>query len=107
MIDLHCHILPGIDDGAFDIGVSLAMARMFLDDGVSVVAATPHILPGLYANTGPQIRVAVASLQEALDQQGIPLRLVTRGRQSHRPEFCCRIEVWDTSCRSPIAATSW
>lgn len=77
MIDLHCHILPGIDDGAADLSVSLEMARASVDCGVSVVACTPHILPGLYHNTGPQIRQAVTDLQSALEEEGIPLRLVT------------------------------
>jgi Capsular polysaccharide synthesis, CpsB/CapC len=45
MYDLHCHILPGLDDGAADLSVSLEMARAFVADGVSVVACTPHILP--------------------------------------------------------------
>ena len=77
MIDLHCHILPGIDDGARDLAVSLEMARAFVADGVKVLACTPHILPGLYHNTGPQIRAATLALQQTLDQEGIPLRLVT------------------------------
>lgn len=77
MIDLHSHILPGIDDGAADVSVSLAMARMFVADGVTDLACTPHILPGLYLNTGPQIRAAVSALQAELDQEGIPLRLTT------------------------------
>ena len=77
MIDLHSHILPGIDDGAADVSVSLAMARMFVADGVTDLACTPHILPGLYRNAGPQIRVAVQNLQVELDQAGIPLRLTT------------------------------
>jgi protein-tyrosine phosphatase len=76
LIDLHCHILPGIDDGADDLMVSLAMARASVADGVSVLACTPHILPGLYHNTGPQIHIAVGRLQQALDQEGIALRLV-------------------------------
>ena len=77
MIDLHCHMLPGIDDGARDLGVSLEMARMSVADGVSVVACTPHILPGLYDNAGPEIRQATQALQQALEREGIPLRLVT------------------------------
>jgi protein-tyrosine phosphatase len=77
MIDLHCHILPGIDDGAADLSVSLEMARASVADGVSVLACTPHILPGLYQNSGPQIRQATEQLQGALDQEGIPLRLIT------------------------------
>lgn len=82
MIDLHCHILPGIDDGASDLGVSLDIARASVADGVSVVACTPHILPGVYQNSGPQIRRAVTQLQEALDLESIPLRLVT-GADNH------------------------
>jgi protein-tyrosine phosphatase len=77
MIDLHCHILPGIDDGAGDVSVSLAMAEAFVADGVEAVACTPHILPGLYHNTGPGIRAAVAELQLRVDEAGLPLRLTT------------------------------
>lgn len=82
MIDLHCHILPGIDDGAGDLSVSLEMAKRFVADGVSVVACTPHILPGLYHNTGPQIRSATDELRKALALEGIPLQLVT-GADNH------------------------
>lgn len=76
MIDLHCHILPGIDDGAADLSTASAMARAMVADGVTVVACTPHILPGLYHNTGPLIRAAIARLQRTLDFAGIELRLV-------------------------------
>jgi protein-tyrosine phosphatase len=77
VIDLHCHILPRIDDGAADLPVSLAMARAFVADGVTTVACTPHILPGLYHNSGPQIRQAVEELQQEIDAQGIDLQLTT------------------------------
>jgi protein-tyrosine phosphatase len=76
MIDLHCHILPGIDDGAADLDVALDMARASVAEGVSVLACTPHILPGLYHNNGPQIVSAIQQLQAALGEQDIPLRLV-------------------------------
>jgi protein-tyrosine phosphatase len=87
VIDLHSHILPGIDDGARDLSVSLAMAKMSVADGISVVACTPHILPGLYQNSGPQIRQAVADLQRTLDQEGIPLQLVV-GADIHMVPDC-------------------
>ena len=77
MIDLHCHMLPAIDDGAVDLETSLAMARMAVDDGVTVTACTPHIMPGVYENRGPDIRAAIDRLQQALDENGIPLKLVT------------------------------
>jgi protein-tyrosine phosphatase len=75
MFDLHSHILPGIDDGAADLSVSLEMARMYIDDGVECIACTPHILPGLYHNTGSQIRKAVERLQVELYDAGLGLRL--------------------------------
>jgi protein-tyrosine phosphatase len=74
--------LPGIDDGAPDLSVSLQMARAWADDGTTVVACTPHILPGLYHNTGPQIRQAVQELQRVLDDENISLRLVS-GADAH------------------------
>ena len=87
MIDLHCHILPGIDDGASDIAVSLEMARAEVAQGVTVVACTPHILPGLYHNAGPAIREATRELQEAFDQNGIPLQLTTGADAHMTPDF--------------------
>jgi protein-tyrosine phosphatase len=87
MFDLHCHLLPGIDDGAGDLETSLAMARAFADQGVECVACTPHILPGLYHNTGPQIRQAVTELQERIYDAGIPLKLVTGADNHIIPNF--------------------
>lgn len=82
MFDVHSHILPGLDDGASDISISLDMARAYVDQGVSCVACTPHILPGIYHNTGPMIRGAVAALSERVREAGIPLELVT-GADNH------------------------
>ena len=82
MIDLHCHILPGIDDGSPDLGTSLDMARKALADGIRVIACTPHIYPGLYENTGPDICRAVEVLQGALDEEGIGLQL-SYGADTH------------------------
>lgn len=87
MIDLHCHLLPGIDDGAPDLQTALDMARAFVDQGVEGVACTPHILPGLYHNTGPQIVAAVAAFREQLANAGIPL-VVVAGADNHIiPDF--------------------
>lgn len=74
MIDLHCHILPALDDGAIDLEDSVAMAREAESDGIEVVCATPHIHPD------HQIRIAdlegrVLALNEELDRQGIAVRV--------------------------------
>ena len=76
MIDLHTHILPGIDDGAKTLGVSLDMARIAVADGIHTMACTPHIYPGMYMNDGPDIQRRVGELQQALNTAGIALKLV-------------------------------
>ena len=76
MIDLHSHILPGIDDGSPDVGISLAMARHAFDDGIRIMACTPHVVPGLYENTLTSIQKDVAQLQSRLEEESIGLKLV-------------------------------
>ena len=75
MIDIHCHLLPGIDDGAQTLPSSLEMARIAVADGITTTFCTPHIYPGLYENHGPDIRRRVDDLQEILRDAGIALEL--------------------------------
>lgn len=82
MVDLHCHILPGIDDGAPNLEVALDMARCAVADGIVVTACTPHIYPGLYENRREGIEAAIASFQAQLDAEGIALKLVV-GADTH------------------------
>lgn len=70
-------MLPGIDDGAVDMETALEMARVAVADGITITACTPHMMPGVYDNTGPQVREAVSRFQSALDEAGIRLRLTT------------------------------
>lgn len=76
VIDLHSHVLPGIDDGAADLAQALEMARIAEADGIAVMACTPHITPGVFDNSGFRIRAATEALQEELAAAGIGLRLV-------------------------------
>ncbi|MFD2308321.1 tyrosine-protein phosphatase [Enterococcus termitis] len=75
MIDLHCHILPGIDDGAKTIDDALDMARMAVKQGITHILCTPHHNNGKYDNPAGQVISCVAVLQEELDQRNIPLSL--------------------------------
>jgi protein-tyrosine phosphatase len=75
MIDSHCHILPGLDDGAKNIDESLEMARVLADAGFSEVYCTPHLIKGLYNNSPEVVRNAVKELQMALAQENIALTL--------------------------------
>jgi protein-tyrosine phosphatase len=87
MIDLHSHILPGIDDGARDLDAALDIARMAVDDGIEVMACTPHFMPGMYDNTAVDVRQRVADLNQHLIENNIDLALVT-GCDAHiRPDF--------------------
>lgn len=76
MLDLHCHMLPAIDDGAADLEMAVQMARIASADGTTTVACTPHIYPGMYENRTTGIRAAIDALQRHLDAEGIALRLV-------------------------------
>jgi protein-tyrosine phosphatase len=76
MIDLHSHILPGIDDGAGDMDTSLAMARIAVADGITRMACTPHVVPGLYDNDFRIISSKLGELRQALSDRAIPLDLV-------------------------------
>lgn len=75
MIDLHCHLLPSIDDGAKNLTQSIAMARMAVQDGIVCTACTPHVYPGVYENTAEGIKTAVVHLQTKLQDAGIALQL--------------------------------
>jgi protein-tyrosine phosphatase len=92
MIDLHCHMLPGIDDGSPDEATSIAMARIAVQDGIHITACTPHIYPGLYENEASDIRARVAALQSTFTAEGVALQL-TSGADAHlTPELLERVK---------------
>jgi protein-tyrosine phosphatase len=91
VIDLHSHILHGIDDGASDIEVALEMARRAVDDGVEVMACTPHFLPGIYDPSVQVVTARVAELNDRLMDEGIDL-VVVAGCEAHvRPDMVERL----------------
>lgn len=75
MIDLHSHILPGMDDGAPTLGTALEMARIAAADGTTHLACTPHIMLGVYDNHAEGIERAVAALSACLVEAGLALEL--------------------------------
>ena len=79
MIDTHCHILPGIDDGPDDMAESIAMCEIAAQDGVQAVIATPHMLDGAYEAQPDAVRTATVVLQTECDSRGIPLRIYPGG----------------------------
>ena len=79
MIDLHCHILPGVDDGAASITESCMMARLAVESGVTELAATPHYnIPGQQESGGaPFLKEQFLELAERFRRENIPLKLHT------------------------------
>ncbi|MDN6290694.1 MAG: tyrosine protein phosphatase [Tetragenococcus koreensis] len=75
MIDLHCHILPGIDDGADSMETSLAMAKEAVSQGITHILCTPHHNNGRYENSKATVVQAVALLQAEVDKEQIALTL--------------------------------
>jgi len=76
VIDLHTHILPGLDDGAGDMAQAVAMCRLAANDGTTTMVATPHMFDGVYNVDREQILHGVQRLAEALAQEGIKLQLL-------------------------------
>ncbi|MEW6672083.1 MAG: CpsB/CapC family capsule biosynthesis tyrosine phosphatase [Thermodesulfobacteriota bacterium] len=75
MIDLHCHILPGVDDGAADLPESIEMARQAVADGIHTVVATPHSLNDVYFNPLEKVIERVRNLRDVLRSEGLKLEL--------------------------------
>ncbi|MCF7623653.1 MULTISPECIES: tyrosine-protein phosphatase [Bacillaceae] len=73
MIDLHCHILPGVDDGSPDMQESIVMAKSAVEAGITHIFATPHHLNERYVNVKDDIIDCVFELNECLQQENIPL----------------------------------
>ncbi|MCB2148588.1 MAG: phosphotransferase [Deltaproteobacteria bacterium] len=77
MIDLHCHILHGLDDGAETAAESLQMAHLFERTGYRMVAATPHMVPGTsWMPPIDRIKTRVTALNQTITDAGIELEIV-------------------------------
>src|SRR6266536_524716 len=74
MIDLHSHILRGIDDGARSLEDSLEIARAAVEDGITVIAGTPHVRDDWPTDAGV-MEYRVAELNAELQQAGVPLEV--------------------------------
>lgn len=78
MIDLHCHLLPGLDDGASSIDDSISLARALLEQGVTTVAATPHV-SSTYPVTSAEMQGGVTIVREALASDGLAIDVLPGG----------------------------
>jgi protein-tyrosine phosphatase len=77
LCDLHCHLLPGVDDGARTLEDALEMARALVDLGFTTVAPSPHARPEYLSHSRETVEVRLAELREALGREGVRLSLGT------------------------------
>jgi protein-tyrosine phosphatase len=76
MIDIHSHILPGIDDGAQTMQDSIDMAKAAVAEGIHTIIATPHHNNGKYENRKSDILALVSKLNETLKSEAIDLNVL-------------------------------
>lgn len=92
MLDLHCHILPGIDDGAPDMAAALAIARAMVAVGYTHIAPSPHTGDGPGGDVSTALNAATRqSLQAALDAASIPLTLLANAEHCVGPALFERL----------------
>lgn len=103
MIDIHTHILPGVDDGARDLAESLAMARLAVADGLTHLFATPHHRD--YTSLSrPEVAQRVAGLQAELDKAEIPLTLLTGHEVRLYDDM---FDDWDSGRAGPLGSSQY
>lgn len=95
LVDVHCHILPGVDDGAQTLEDSLKMARGAVSEGITHILCTPHHNNGVYLNPKHEVISKVAELQAVLDEKEIPLTLFEGQEVRMSPDLLRRISQND------------
>ncbi len=92
--DIHCHCLPGLDDGPATMAESLALCRRLVKEGIATVVATPHQLGRFEGCNGTMsVRKAVCSLNEELTSSGIALKVVPGGEVRVDERICHLLEA--------------
>jgi protein-tyrosine phosphatase len=75
VIDLHCHYLPGVDDGAPDLETGLSLARAAVENGILTAVLTPHVYAGRWDNTLDTLTPVFERFRGEVERAGIPLEL--------------------------------
>lgn len=86
LVDIHCHLLPSIDDGAQDLQAGLGLAKAAVIGGITTAILTPHVFPGRFENDLPGMRPKFEAFRRALDSAGIGLAVHLGGEVHLTPE---------------------
>ena len=91
-LDMHSHVLPGIDDGAKTIEDSIVLIKQLMGLGIKKIVATPHIMSDYYRNTPQTIQNALYTLKAALAEQQIDIKLEAAAEYFFEEGFMALIE---------------
>ena len=104
-IDIHTHILPGVDDGPKNLEESAALARCYTDMGITQIIATSHFIPGTaWASSRQCIIEKIAELQEFFKANGIPLTVFPGMEIAYHARL---LEKLEKGSLLPLANSSW
>ncbi|MDO5102934.1 MAG: hypothetical protein Q4D91_08580 [Lautropia sp.] len=92
MIDLHCHLLPEVDDGARSMEDALFLARAAVEQGIKAAVLTPHIHPGVFDNRHSSLRPVFERYRQALAEAGIPLAVYLGAEVHLHPDM---FSLWE------------
>jgi protein-tyrosine phosphatase len=95
VVDIHCHILPGLDDGSPDMATSISMARLAVIAGIGVVVGTPHWIEDEHETAPAAVQKAVMDLQAALNDRAIPLTVLPGNEAFICPDLPDRVKAGD------------
>lgn len=104
--DIHCHILPGVDDGSPDVETSVELVKRMRNWGLDRIIATPHITEATFPNTPDVLDPALHELEDALKNAGVDVEF-SRASENRIDDFF-RSEL--AAVRSPLSRTgisSW
>lgn len=87
MIDLHCHILPDLDDGPATLDEAVEMCRIAAADGISTIVATPHYWPGWFESTAESRSSRLEALREGISREGIAMTILQGAELTVFPEL--------------------
>jgi protein-tyrosine phosphatase len=102
MIDIHSHILPGIDDGARSLDEALSMLRMAIEQGVTTQVLTPHIHIGRYDNTKQDIEERFKVFSEQVDATNLPIKLLLGAELRIGPEIMALVAADAIPCLGEV-----
>jgi protein-tyrosine phosphatase len=103
-VDLHFHLLPGVDDGPADLPASLELARAAREAGTGAIVATPHVRPDLGTTDAREIEGRVNELRASLAAAGVRLEVSCGGELGHEMAFVLRQDELELLAQGPPGA---